>query len=249
MTEAAIRADNLTKDFDGLKAVDGLSFQVPKGKIFGLVGPDGAGKTTTIRLLATILKPTAGTATVAGLDVGRDVYLIRSRIGYVAQIFNLYQDLTVGENLDFFAGIFGLSITEREEKKRELFEFNRLAPFIDRRAGQLSGGMQKKLAVSCSLMHDPEIVLLDEPTTGVDPLSRQELWEILLELNRRGVTLLVSTTYMDEAARMDELVFIDQGRKIVEGSPASVRERYGRPNGSLEDAWYALARQDKDGGQ
>jgi len=248
MSDFSIEANNLTKQFGELVAVDGLSFNVRKGEIYGLVGPDGAGKTTIIRMLATILRPTTGDALVAGYDLQRDVEKIRLKIGYVAQVFNLYQDLTVSENLDFFAGIYAISDAERTERKAELMRFSRLGSFLNRRAGYLSGGMQKKLAVSCALMHEPEILLLDEPTIGVDPLSRQELWDILLELNGRGVTLLVSTTYMDEAERFGRLAFIDKGKMIAEGTPAELKQRYTGESGleSLEAAWRTLAGQGGD---
>lgn len=245
MTNSSLEVSGLTKHFGDLPAVKDLSFNVNKGEIYGLVGPDGAGKTTTIRMLATILEPSEGTATVAGHDVRREVETIRLKIGYVAQVFNLYHDLSVSENLDFFAGIYMVPDDERDERKKELLHFSRLDRFLDRRAGQLSGGMQKKLAVSCALMHEPEILLLDEPTIGVDPLSRQELWEILTELNNRGVTLLVSTTYMDEAERFGRLAFIDKGKKIAEGTPGEIKERYsgGVEAKSLETAWRRLAEQ------
>jgi ABC-2 type transport system ATP-binding protein len=248
MSDFSIEANNLSKKFGDLPAVQDLSFKVRTGEIYGLVGPDGAGKTTTIRMLATIMRATSGEAKVAGYDLQRDVEKIRLKIGYVAQVFNLYQDLTVSENLDFFAGIYAISDEERNERKKELLRFSRLDRFLDRRAGLLSGGMQKKLAVSCALMHEPEILLLDEPTIGVDPLSRQELWDILLELNGRGVTLLVSTTYMDEAERFGRLAFIDKGKMIAEGTPAELKQRYAREvdSNSLEAAWRTLAGQGGD---
>lgn len=243
MPDIAVSANNLTKAFGDITAVNDLSFEVTKGELFGLVGPDGAGKTTTIRMLATILPPTSGKATVDGFDVATHQVDIRKRIGYVAQVFNLYPDLSVDENLDFYAGIFHVTGSQRDRLKKELLEFNHLSPFIKRRASQLSGGMQKKLAVSCALMHEPQTIFLDEPTIGVDPVSRQELWDILRQLNQRGVTLIVSTTYMDEADRMDRLLFIDQGRKIAEGTPVDIKAQYGQGSNKLEDAWIALSQE------
>lgn len=230
MSEWAIEAQNLTKDFDGLTAVDNLNLKIRKGEIFALLGPDGAGKSTTIRLLTTILTPTKGEAKVAGIDIERDPEGVREKIGYMSQSFNLYSDLTVSENLDFYAQIFQIPPEEEEQKKRELLEFARLTEFKERRAEYLSGGMQKKLALSCALIHEPEILFLDEPTTGVDPLSRRELRNILTQLNRQGVTLFITTPYMSEAERTTTVAFIDQGKIIHQGKPQS----------GLEDYWIKL---------
>jgi ABC-2 type transport system ATP-binding protein len=245
MSNLAIQTSGLTKEFDGLTAVDALSFEVNKGEIYGLLGPDGAGKTTTVRLLTTILAASGGMATVSGFDTAKESEQIRRRIGYVAQNFNLYPDLTVSENLDFFAQIFSDSKNNMAERKEELLHFSRLTDFMDRRAGQLSGGMQKKLAVSCALIHDPEILFLDEPTSGVDPLSRLELWDILLGLHDKGVTLFATTTYMDEAEHFSRVSFLDNGRLILTDKPAVIKERFSTPEkqASLEDAWLELASQ------
>ncbi len=243
MSNLSIETKGLTKEFDGLTAVNSVSLEVNEGEIYGLLGPDGAGKTTTVRLLTTILAASAGLATVAGFDTGQEADQVRRRIGYVAQNFNLYPDLTVSENMDFFAQIFSDSKNFLTERKEELLHFSRLTDFMDRRAGQLSGGMQKKLAVSCALIHDPEILFLDEPTSGVDPLSRLELWDILFGLHDKGVTLFATTTYMDEAEHFSRVSFMEEGRIILTESPAAIKERFSAPGkpASLEDAWLMLA--------
>jgi ABC-2 type transport system ATP-binding protein len=243
MTDYAIQTENLTKKFGGLVAVDGLSLNVKKGEIFGLLGPDGAGKTTVTRMLTTIIAPSNGSGSVAGFDISADAEEVRRRIGYVAQSFNLYPDLTVSENMDFYAQIFGISKQAYAERKKELLHFSRLTDFLDRRAGKLSGGMQKKLAVSCALIHEPEVLFLDEPTSGVDPLSRLELWEILLALYERGVTLFATTTYLDEAKHFTRIAFLDKGKKIVEDEPEAIRQRYAAAGeqATLENAWMKIA--------
>jgi ABC-2 type transport system ATP-binding protein len=198
---------------------------VVRGEIFGLVGPDGAGKTTTIRLLTAIMLPTGGQATVLGHDTVTEAELIKSDIGYMAQRFNLYRDLTVAENLNFFADVFEVTGPERRESISRLLEFARLTQFKDRRAQHLSGGMQKKLALACTLVHEPQILFLDEPTTGVDPVSRREFWEILTELHLQGITIFASTPYMDEAERCSRVGLMHHGRLIVCDSPERIRER------------------------
>ncbi|MBU0493988.1 MAG: ABC transporter ATP-binding protein [Chloroflexi bacterium] len=229
MSDAIIQTENLTRVFRPLLrgtdvvAVDGLNLAVGRGEVFGLVGPDGAGKTTTLRLLAAIMKPTEGAASVAGYDTMRDPESIKERIGYMAQAFSLYRDLSVTENLDFFADVFGLSGPERKERIDRLLRFSRLEPFRQRRAAHLSGGMQKKLALACTLLHQPEIVFLDEPTTGVDPVSRREFWDILLELHLQGVTIVVSTPYMDEAERCTRVGLMYEGRLMVCDTPENIK--------------------------
>ncbi len=218
-----IEMRDLTRAFRGRVAVDHLNLTIYRGEIFGLVGPDGAGKTTTIRLLAGIMRPTEGTAIVAGHDVARDPEAIKTRIGYMAQQFSLYGDLTVLENLNFFADIYEVRGPEREARIERLLRFARLTEFTGRRAAHLSGGMQKKLALACALIHQPEIIFLDEPTTGVDPVSRREFWEILTELHLEGVTIFVSTPYMDEAERCSRVGLIYEGRIIVCDVPGKVR--------------------------
>ncbi len=218
-----IETHDLTKRFKHVTAVDGLELAVHKGEIFGLLGPDGAGKTTTIRMLCAIMDPTAGSARVAGFDTVKEPEEIKKRIGYMAQQFSLYGDLTVLENLVFFADIFGVDREERKERTRMLLEFARLTEFQKRRAAHLSGGMQKKLALACTLIHQPEIILLDEPTTGVDPVSRREFWDILTELHLQGVTLFISTPYMDEAERCSRVALMFEGSIVVCDTPAHIK--------------------------
>ena len=224
VNEAIIETRNLTKRFNTVVAVSGLNLAVRRGEIFGLVGPDGAGKTTTIRLLAGIMVPTEGTATVAGYDTVKQAEEIKKRIGYMAQRFNLYGDLSVVENLRFFADVFQVPRREREERLVRLLEFAQLTEFRSRRAMHLSGGMQKKLALACTLIHRPEVLFLDEPTTGVDPVSRREFWDILLDLHLQGITVFVSTPYMDEAERCSRVGFMHQGSLIVCDEPNRIRE-------------------------
>jgi len=221
--QSIIDTDNLTKRFRQTVAVDGLSLRVQRGEIFGLVGPDGAGKTTAIRMLCAVMDPTSGRARVAGLDTVADAERIKRRIGYMAQKFNLYGDLSAEENLDFFADIFQVPARARRERKERLLQFARLAEFRRRRAAHLSGGMQKKLALACTLIHQPEIIFLDEPTTGVDPVSRREFWDILTELHLQGITIFVSTPYMDEAERCSRVGLIYQGRIVVCDTPEQIK--------------------------
>jgi ABC-2 type transport system ATP-binding protein len=218
-----IKTENLTRRFGDLIAVSGLSLDIRRGEIFGLVGPDGAGKTTTIRMLAAIMDPSQGRATVAGYDTLRQAEAIKRRIGYMAQQFNLYGDLSVQENMDFFADVFGVRGRQRQERIAQLLRFARLSEFTGRRAAHLSGGMKKKLALACSLVHRPEILFLDEPTTGVDPVSRREFWDILSDLHLEGATIVVSTPYMDEAERCSRVGLIYQGRLIVCDAPGRIK--------------------------
>ena len=223
--EVIIHTVNMRRVFGKTVAVDGLDLSIYKGEIFGLVGPDGAGKTTTLRLLAAIMDPSTGKAMVVGHDTIREAEAIKSHIGYMAQIFSLYGDLSVDENLNFFADIFGVSRKARIERIERLLRFARLTDFRKRRAGKLSGGMQKKLALACTLIHEPELLYLDEPTTGVDPVSRREFWDILTELHVRGVTIVVSTPYMDEAERCSRVGLMYEGRLIECGAPGDIRRR------------------------
>jgi ABC-2 type transport system ATP-binding protein len=218
-----IKTENLTRKFGDLVAVDHLNLEIKRGEIFGLVGPDGAGKTTTIRMLAAIMDPNDGHASVAGFDTVKQAEAIKQHIGYMAQQFNLYGDLSVQENLDFFADIFGVRGRERKERIDQLLRFARLTEFTRRRAAHLSGGMKKKLALACSLIHRPQILYLDEPTTGVDPVSRREFWDILSDLHIEGVTILVSTPYMDEAERCSRVGLMYQGRLIICDTPNRVK--------------------------
>ena len=222
-TEWAIEAEGLTKRFRHTTAVDGLELHIERGEIFGLLGPDGAGKSTTIRMLCALIRPSAGTARVAGYDVVKASEALRQHIGYMAQQFSLYGDLTVEENLAFFAEVFGVGARERAQRTRALLEFARLSAFRGRRAAHLSGGMQKKLALACTLIHQPEVIFLDEPTTGVDPLSRREFWDLLTELHLEGVTLFVSTPYMDEAERCSRVALMFGGRLMVCDTPERIK--------------------------
>ncbi|MBI4573643.1 MAG: ATP-binding cassette domain-containing protein [candidate division NC10 bacterium] len=222
-TTPAIAAADLTKKFGAATAVDGLTLSVAPGEIFGLVGPDGAGKTTAIRLLTGVMRPTAGTARVLGVDVARHPEVIRPRIGYVPQSSSLYADLSVRETLQFQADLFGLPRAERERRMAELLAFSRLEVFATRLAKNLSGGMRQKLALCAALIHRPEILFLDEPTIGVDPVSRRDFWLLIYQLLQQGLTLLVSTPYLDEAERCHRVGLMDHGRLIACNNPDGLR--------------------------
>ena len=223
MTEPAISLRGLTRRFGDLTAVDGLTFEVAPGELFGLVGPDGAGKTTTIRMLAGVLRPTAGDALVGGLSVAGDPEAVKHRIAYMSQRFGLYTDLTVRENIDFYADLYQVPERERAARIERLYQFSHLGPFERRLAGQLSGGMKQKLGLCCALVHQPEILLLDEPTFGVDPISRRDLWLIVHEMVAQGVTVLVSTAYLDEAERCDHVALLDHGKVVALDRPAALQ--------------------------
>ena len=210
-----------------MEAVRGVTLAVEEGELFGLIGPDGAGKTTLFRMFATLLLPDAGTARVDGLDVVRDYRALRRRIGYMPGRFSLYQDLTVAENLRFFATVFGTTVEANYDLIAPIYR--QIEPFRDRRAGALSGGMKQKLALSCALIHRPRVLLLDEPTTGVDAVSRAEFWEMLGRLRDGGITTLVSTPYMDEARQCDRVALIQDGRLLGIDPPATLAAGYGRP--------------------
>ena len=220
----AVTADHLSKAYGKVQALDGLTFAVEPGELYGIIGPDGAGKTTLFRILATLMLADKGTATVAGLDVVRDYRAIRRRIGYMPGKFSLYQDLTVEENLQFFATVFGTTIRENYPLIADIYR--QIEPFKHRLAGKLSGGMKQKLALSCALIHKPEVLFLDEPTTGVDPVSRKEFWGMLLRLKAQGITILVSTPYMDEANLCDRIALIQGGRFLEVDTPQGIVERY-----------------------
>lgn len=221
MTELAIEAKDLHKNYShkGQPAIDGLNFKILPGQLFGLVGPDGAGKTTTLRILSTVMEQSSGAVMIAGFDIRSQVEKARQHIGYMPQNFSLYPDLSVIENLHFFADLQDVPVKQKKKRIPELLAFSRLGQFQSRKAGNLSGGMKKKLALACALIHDPAVLLLDEPSTGVDPVSRRELWAILAEVIDRGVTALVSTPYMDEAERCHQVGIINQGKLLSVGAP------------------------------
>ena len=223
MNEPIIHTQGLTRDFGDTHAVDALDLAIQPGTLFGLVGPDGAGKTTTLRLLAGLLKVTSGSATVAGYDLATQAEAIKPHIGYMAQQFSLYGQLSVLENLQFFAEIYEVPRAALAERTERLLTFAGLTEFTERRAAHLSGGMQKKLALACTLIHEPRLLLLDEPTTGVDPISRREFWNILTDLYAEGITIVVSTPYMDEADRCSQVGLLYAGRLAMCAPPAQIR--------------------------
>src|SRR5574340_625315 len=220
----AIETESLTKRFGSFSAVDGLNLTVEEGEIFGLVGPDGAGKTTTMRLLTSIMEPSSGDAWVAGFHVVRQAEAIKESIGYMSKRFGLYPDLTVMENLDFYADIYTVPRRERKERIDRLLGFSNLTPFRRRLAGNLSGGMKQKLGLACALVHTPRVLFLDEPTNGVDSVSRRDFWRILYQLQQERVTIFVSTAYLDEAERCTRLALIHQGRLLALGTPHEVKQ-------------------------
>jgi ABC-2 type transport system ATP-binding protein len=221
----AIDIRDLRREFRQVKAVDGVTMEVRRGEVFGLVGPDGAGKSTLIRMLATVLAPTSGDALVFGHSVVSDPHAVKPRIGYMSQAFSLYGDLTVQENLDFFAELRGVPRHEMASRADRLLEFSGLTEFRQRQAQFLSGGMKQKLALAATLISEPDLLFLDEPTTGVDPVSRREFWKIISGLHRQGITVFVATPYMDEADRCDEIAFMTQGRIILRDTPAGMKRR------------------------
>ncbi len=220
----AIRVDELTMEFPGVVAVDHLSFYVQPGEIFGLVGPDGAGKTTVMRMLAGVLTPHSGSAAVAGFDIVRDPEGVKNNISYMSQRFGLYEDLTVEENIRFYADIFGLSRAERERRASALLGAAGMTPFGKRLAGRLSGGMKQKLGLVCALLHTPRVILLDEPTNGVDPASRRDFWGILYSLLDDNVSILISTSYLDEAERCHRVALLNEGRLLFCDTPSELKK-------------------------
>ncbi len=223
----AIHVENIKKTYDKTVALKGVSMEVQPGEIFGLIGPDGAGKTSLIRILTTLLLADSGQASVQGLDVVKDYKKIRHIVGYMPGRFSLYQDLTVLENLNFFATIFGATIEENYHLIEDIY--SQIEPFKDRKAGQLSGGMKQKLALSCALVHQPEVLFLDEPTTGVDAVSRQEFWEMLKRLHERNITIFVSTPYMDEASLCDRVALIQEGEIMKIDTPQGIVDDFKMP--------------------
>jgi len=257
----AIECNLLTKRYPSQKesspAIEAISIQIPEGKLYGLVGPDGAGKTSLIRILASVMEPSSGSARLAGFDLHRQAEKARKSIGYMPQAFSLYPDLTVLENIRFFADLNGVPKARRKERVAELLDFARLTEFTSRRSENLSGGMRKKLALACALIHEPKILLLDEPTTGVDPVSRRELWHLLSRIVQQGVTVMISSPYMDEAERCHTVGVLNQGHLLISGPPSELEARLpfqiieveARPRRTLRDvvvasqdvlAWHAV---------
>ncbi len=220
----SISVNNISKSYANIQALKNLSFDVEQGEIYGIIGPDGAGKTTLFRILTTLMLADSGTATVEGLDVIKDYKQIRSQIGYMPGKFSLYQDLTVEENLNFFATIFHTTIRENYYLIEDIYK--QIEPFKKRRAGKLSGGMKQKLALSCALIHKPKVLFLDEPTTGVDPVSRKEFWDMLMKLKEQGISILISTPYMDEATLCDRIALIQQGEFMQVDTPQNIVDTY-----------------------
>lgn len=224
--ENIVEVKGLKKSYEQIEAVKGVSFSVSKGELFGLIGPDGAGKTSIFRILTTLMFPTEGIVRMMDMDVIKDYKTIRNHLGYMPQRFSLYQDLSVEENLEFFARIFGTTIEENYDLIKDIYV--QIEPFKIRKAGKLSGGMKQKLALSCALIHSPEILILDEPTTGVDAVSRKEFWEMLIRLKEKGITILVSTPYMDEANLCDRVALIQNGKIMSIDTPEKIIGNFGR---------------------
>ena len=238
-----IETHGLRKEFHGVAAVDGLDLTVRRGEVFGLLGPNGSGKTTTIRMLTGLITPTSGSASVVGVDVVRFPEQVRRRIGYMSQRFGLYDDLTVRENLQFYAGVYGVVGAERAARVPEQLDEYALTPRADQLAGTLSGGWKQRLALACATTHRPDLVFLDEPTAGVDPASRKLFWEMIRRRAAAGMTVLVTTHYMDEAERCDRLAFLSRGHLIGVGTPAEITARFGVQ--TVEDVFLELQRRDE----
>jgi len=232
---AFVQVNKVSMNFGLVEAVRQVSFDVTQGTIFGLVGSDGAGKSTLLRMIATMIKPDSGTILIDGLDAVSEKKQVKKRIGYMPQRFGLYQDLTVNENIDFFMDIYGIRGDERKKRKERYLGFSNLLPFLDRQAGNLSGGMKQKLGLACVLVHEPQMLILDEPTNGVDPVSRMEFWDILNQMRQNGMTILVSTAYLDEGEKCDSVGLMHRSQLLVKAPPAEIRSNFA----SLEEAIIA----------
>jgi ABC-2 type transport system ATP-binding protein len=243
VSEAAVDAQGLTRRFGAVTAVDQLTLRIAPGEVFGLLGPNGSGKTTTIRMLCGLLEPTAGSATVAGIDVAVAPEQVKRRIGYMSQRFGLYEDLTVAENLEFYGGIYGLPQAARAARSSEVIAFLELDRRLSQLAGELSGGWKQRLALGCSLLHRPVVLFLDEPTAGVDPAARRSFWRAIHDLARQGTTVIVTTHYMDEAERCGRIALMSGGHLIALGTPDEVAARVGGK--TLEDAFILLQQRDE----
>ena len=230
-----VQVNKVSMNFGLIEAVRQVSFDVTQGTIFGLVGSDGAGKSTLLRMIATMIKPASGTILIDGLDAVSEKKQVKKRIGYMPQRFGLYQDLTVNENIDFFMDIYGIRGVERKKRKERYLGFSNLLPFLDRQAGNLSGGMKQKLGLACVLVHEPQMLILDEPTNGVDPVSRMEFWDILNQMRQNGMTILVSTAYLDEGEKCDSVGLMHRSQLLVKAPPAEIRSNFA----SLEEAIIA----------
>jgi len=239
MDKRAIKTMNLKKVFGNTVAVDDLNLEIERGELFGLVGPDGAGKTTTMRLLAAIMEPTSGDAWVSGHSIITEGERLKEHIGYMSQKFGLYEDLTVMENIIFYADLYEVPQKERPQRIERLLGFSNLTPFKDRLAGRLSGGMKQKLGLACALIHTPEVLFLDEPTNGVDPVSRRDFWKILYDLLKEGVTIFISTAYLDEAERCTRICLMHKGKILMDDNPAAIKKSLGMP---MVEMWSDDAR-------
>lgn len=229
--------------FGDVTAVDNVTFDINRGEVFGVLGPNGSGKTTTIRMLCGLLAPTSGTATVAGFDVRTQSEEIRRNIGYMSQRFGMYEDLTVVENLDFYSSLYGLSGDEKQKRMEELFDELGLRPRIKQLVGTLSGGWKQRISLACAIAHHPQVLFLDEPTAGVDPAARRRFWDTIYELARAGTTILVTTHYMDEAARCQRIAFLSRGHLIAIGTSEEVTRQFGKP--TIEDVFIELQQRDE----
>jgi ABC-2 type transport system ATP-binding protein len=243
VTQAAVETHNLTRRFDGLTAVAQLNLRIERGEVFGLLGPNGSGKTTTIRMLCGLLEPSEGSALVAGIDVTVAPEQIKQHIGYMAQKVGMYEDLTVAENLDFYAGIYGLTRAAKRSRVQAVVEFLELGERLVQLAGELSGGWKQRVALACALIHEPDLLFLDEPTAGVDPAARRRFWHTIHDLARGGTTVLVTTHYMDEAEQCLRLGMMSRGHLIALGTPAEVAAQVG--GRTLEDAFVILQERDQ----
>jgi len=242
-SQPAVHTDNLTKIFGDIMAVDGVTFDINRGEVFGVLGPNGSGKTTTIRMLCGLLAPTSGNATVAGFDVKTQSEEIRRNIGYMSQRFGMYEDLTVAENLDFYSSLYGLAGEEKKTRMNELFDALGLRPRIGQLVGTLSGGSKQRISLACAIAHRPAVLFLDEPTAGVDPAARRRFWETIYGLAKSGTTILVTTHYMDEAARCERIAFLSRGHLIAVGTAEEVTRQFGQP--TIEDVFIELQKRDE----
>jgi ABC-2 type transport system ATP-binding protein len=241
--QPAVHTDKLTKVFGDVMAVDNVTFDIQRGEVFGVLGPNGSGKTTTIRMLCGLLTPTSGTATVAGFDVHTQSEEIRRNIGYMSQRFGMYEDLTVAENLDFYSSLYGLAGEEKRKRMNELFDELGLRPRVSQLVGTLSGGWKQRISLACAIAHHPQVLFLDEPTAGVDPAARRRFWDTIYELAKGGTTILVTTHYMDEAARCQRIAFLSRGHLIAIGTSEEVTRQFGKA--TIEDVFIELQRRDE----